>query len=228
MGAIEAERRRQGRDHLRQQTVQVRVGRALNVQIASADIVEGFIVHLVRDVRVLEERVHAKYRIVRLHARRGDLRAAPDREGDLGLLAVVDGEALEEQAAKAGAGAAAAGIKDHEALQAGAVVRELAEAVEDEVNDLLTDGVMSTGEVVSSILLAADELLRVEQLAVGAGADLVDDRRLQVHEDAARDVLARTGLGEEGVERVITTTDGLVARHLAVRLDPVLQAEELP
>ena len=87
---------------------------------------------------------------------------------------------------------------------------------------------MSTGEVVSSILLAADELLRVEQLAVGAGADLVDDRRLQVHEDAARDVLASAGLGEEGVERVITATDRHVARHLAVRLNTVLQAEELP
>ena len=66
---------------------------------------------------------------------------------------------------------------------------------------------MSTGEVVSSILLAADELLRVEELAVGAGADLVNDRRLQVHEDAAGHVLASARLGEEGVERVITATN---------------------
>merc|ERR1719271_714000 len=84
------------------------------------------------------------------------------------------------------------------------------------------------GEVVSSILLAADELLRVEKLAVGAGADLVDDRRLQVHEDAARDVLASAGLGEERVERIITATDSLVARHLPVRLNTVLKAEKLP
>ena len=41
-------------------------------------------------------------------------------------------------------------------------------------------------------------------------------------------MLARAGLGEEGVERVITATDRLVARHLAVRLNTVLQAEELP
>merc|ERR1719399_258072 len=55
--------------------------------------------------------------VVRLDARRGDLRARPDRERDLRLLAVVDGEALEEQAAETGASAATAGVEDHEALK---------------------------------------------------------------------------------------------------------------
>ena len=64
---------------------------------------------------MLQEGVHAQHRVVRLDARRGDLRARPDRERDLRLLAVVDGEALEEQAAETGASAAAAGVEDHEA-----------------------------------------------------------------------------------------------------------------
>jgi len=33
---------------------------------------------------------------------------------------------------------------------------------------------------------------------------------------------------KKGVERVVTTTDGLVGRHLAIRLDTVLEAVELP
>ena len=37
-----------------------------------------------------------------------------------------------------------------------------------------------------------------------------------------------TGLGEEGVESVITPTDGLVRGHLPVGLDAMLQAVELP
>lgn len=37
-----------------------------------------------------------------------------------------------------------------------------------------------------------------------------------------------TGLREEGVESVVTATDGLVGGHLPVRLDSVLQAVELP
>ena len=41
-------------------------------------------------------------------------------------------------------------------------------------------------------------------------------------------MLASSGLAEEGVEGVVTTSDGLVGGHLAVGLDPVLQAVELP
>ena len=41
---IETERRREGRDDLSNQTVQVGVGRALNVKVAAADIVEGLVV----------------------------------------------------------------------------------------------------------------------------------------------------------------------------------------
>ena len=87
---------------------------------------------------------------------------------------------------------------------------------------------MATGEVIGGILLAGDQLLRMEQLTVRTRADLIDHRRLQVDEDTSRNVLASARLGEEGVERVITATDRLVARHLAVRLNTVLQAEELP
>ena len=87
---------------------------------------------------------------------------------------------------------------------------------------------MATREVVRGILLTGDELFRVEKLPVCTSADLIDHRRFEVDEDAARHVLAGPRLGEEGVERIIAATDRLVARHLAVRLNTVLQAEELP
>ena len=44
----------------------------------------------------------------------------------------------------------------------------------------LTDGVVAAGEVVGGILLTGDQLLRVEELAVGTRADLIDHGRLQV------------------------------------------------
>merc|ERR1719506_3594156 len=166
--------------------------------------------------------------LYRLDARRGNLRARPDGEGDLRLLAVVDGEALQEQAAETRPSAAAARVKDHETLEARAVVRELAQAVEDQVHDLLADGVVTPREVVGGVLLTADQLLRVEELAVRARADLVNDGRLEVNEHRAWHVLARPGLREERVERIVATTNGLVRRHLTVRLDTVLQAEQLP
>ncbi len=41
-------------------------------------------------------------------------------------------------------------------------------------------------------------------------------------------MFASSSLAEEGVEGVITASDGLVTGHLAIRLDPVLQAVQLP
>lgn len=72
--------------------------------------------------------------------------------------------------------------------------------------------------VVGGVLLAGNQLLGVEELAVGAGANLVDDGGLQVDKHGTGHVLARAGLGEESVERVVATTDGLVGGHLTVRL----------
>ena len=41
-------------------------------------------------------------------------------------------------------------------------------------------------------------------------------------------MLSSASLAEEGVEGVVATSDGLVTGHLAIRLDSVLQAVQLP
>mmetsp|Transcript_2757 Transcript_2757/g.8361 ORF Transcript_2757/g.8361 Transcript_2757/m.8361 type:complete len:472 (+) Transcript_2757:1024-2439(+) len=227
-GAVEAERGRERRRDLGEEAVQVGVGRALDVEVAAAHVVERLVVEAEGDVGVLEEGVGREDRVVRFDDGVGDLRGRRDTEGELGLAAVVDREAFEDQRAETRAGAAARGVEGEEALEAGAVVRELADAVEDEVDDLLADRVVAAGVVVGRVLLARDDLLGVVQLAVGAGADFVAHRRLEVHVHRARDVLAGAGLREEGVERVVAAADRLVRRHLAVRLDAVLEAEQLP
>ena len=226
--AVEAQGGRERGDDLRGESVEVRVGGALDVEVAARDVVDRLVVEHDGDVGVLEEGVRREHGVVGLDDGGRDLGRGVDGEAELRLLAVVDGEALEEQGAEAGAGAAADGVEDEEALEAGAVVGELADAVEHEVDDLLSDGVVAAGEVVGGVLLAGDELLGVEELAVGAGSDLVDDGGLEVDEDGARHVLSGAGLGEEGVEGVVAAADRLVGGHLAVGLDSVLEAEELP
>merc|ERR1719454_737454 len=158
----------------------------------------------------------------------GDLGSGVDGEFELGLLAVVDGEPLHEQGGESGAGATAEAVEDEESLETGTLVSQLPDPVQDEVDDFLADGVVTTGVVVGGVLLAGDELLGVEQLAVGAGADLIDYGGLQIDKDGTWHVLAGAGLAEEGVEGVITTTDGLVAGHLTVGLDAVLETVQLP
>ena len=62
--AVEAERRRERRGHLGEEAVEVRVRRALDVEVAAADVVEGLVVEGERHVRVLEERVRREHRVV--------------------------------------------------------------------------------------------------------------------------------------------------------------------
>merc|ERR1719446_1146475 len=168
--AVEAERRGERRAHLRDEAVEVGVRRALDVEVAAADVVERLVVHAERHVRVLEERVRREHRVVRLDDRVGDLRRGRERERELRLAAVVDREALEEERAEARARATARRVEAQEALETRAVVSELAHAVEHEVDDLLAARV-----VVRRVLLARDDLLRVVQLAVRARAHLVAD-----------------------------------------------------
>ena len=84
--------------------------------------------------------------------------------------------------------------------------------VHGDVEHLLADGVVAAGVVVGGVLLAGDQLVRVVEAAVGAHADGVDDGRLKVDVDGAGHVLARRGLGEEGVERIVLAANGLVRR----------------
>lgn len=54
------------------------------------------------------------------------------------------------------------------------------------------------------------------------------DCRLQIHKHSSWHMLPRASLTEESVEGVIPTTNGLITRHIAIRLDTVLQAIQLP
>lgn len=83
----------------------------------------------------------------------------------------------------------------------GSLTSNTADAVNDIVDHLLANGVVATGIVVGSVLLAADQELRMEQLAVGSGADLVDRGRVEIDEERPRDVFAVAGLGEESLVR---------------------------
>jgi len=80
--------------------------------------------------------------------------------------------------------------------------------------------------VVRRVLLPVDQLLRVVESAIGSATSLVDHGRLKINEDGPWYVLAGSGLREEGLEGVVAK--GLVRRHVAVRLNAMLEAVELP
>jgi len=101
-------------------------------------------------------------------------------------------------------------MEDHETLETSAVVCKLSDAVKAKINNLLADGVVTSGIVVGSIFLTRDELFWVVKLSVSTSSDLINHTRLQIKVHGSWDVLSSTSLREEGVERIITTTNSLI------------------
>jgi predicted TIM-barrel enzyme len=119
-------------------------------------------------------------------------------------------------------------VEDQESLETSTLVSQFSETVQNQVDQFLSDSVVTTCVVVGSVFLAGDQLFGVEQLSVSSGTDLIDDSGFQIDKDSSRHVFAGSGLTEEGVEGVISTSDGLVTGHLAVRLDSMLQTVQFP
>jgi len=116
-------------------------------------------------------------------------------------------------------------VEHQEPLQGVTLVGQLADLVKSLVEELFTDGVVSSGVVVGGILLAGDHLGGVEKFAVFTSANLVDDGRLQIDKDGTRDILSVTSLIEEGGQSVgglLAIFDGTVLT------DAVLEAVKLP
>jgi len=140
----------------------------------------------------------------------GDLWGWVDGETKLGFLTVIDGKSLEKEGSETGTGSSTDSVEDEETLKTSTLIGKLSDSIEAEIDDFFTNGVMSSGEVVGGIFFTGDELLWMEELSVGSGSDLIDNCWLEIEEDSSWDVLTSTSLGEEGVESVITTTDGFV------------------
>mmetsp|Transcript_29500 Transcript_29500/g.47309 ORF Transcript_29500/g.47309 Transcript_29500/m.47309 type:complete len:463 (+) Transcript_29500:77-1465(+) len=225
---IETKGSSEGRDNLSNQTVEVGVGRTLDVEGSTADIVDSLVVKHNSNIGVLEKGVGGKDGVVWLNNSGGDLRRWVDSEAELGLLTVVYGKTLKKERSKSGSGSSSNSMEDKESLKTSTVVCKLTNTVQSKVNDLLTNGVMPTSVVVGSVFLTGNELLRVEELTVGSSSNFIDSGRLKIEEDATRDVLSSTSLGEEGVESVVSASDSLIGRHLSIGLDTVLEAVKFP
>jgi hypothetical protein len=172
------------------ETVQVLVVGALNAQVSAADVVDSLVVDHEGAVGVLKGCVRSKNGVVRLNHRGGNLRSGVHAKFELALLAIVNRQALHQQRTETRSGAATKGVEDEETLQAGAVVGNTSDFVQNLINELLSDSVVATSVVVGRVFLACNHLFGVEKAAVGTGADLVDNIGLEIGVDCARNVFA--------------------------------------
>lgn len=189
-GAIETQGGSDRRNNLGDQAVQVIIAGALNSQVAAADVVDSLVVNHEAAVGVLQGGVGGQDGVVGLNNRGGVLGRGINAELQLGLLAVVDRQTLHEESAEARTSATTERVENEETLETGAVVGDAANLVQDLIDHLLANGVVTTSIVVRRILLASNHLLGVEEVTVGTGADLVDDVGLKIAVDGAGDIFA--------------------------------------
>lgn len=114
-------------------------------------------------------------------------------------------------------------MEDEESLEAVALVGDLANATEGGIEKILTNGVVTTSVVVGSILSAGDELIRVEEIRVFAGANSINNGGLKIDHYGTRNVLSGADLVKEGLERGILRG---VTGHGSIRLDLQQLAEK--
>merc|ERR1719201_1805429 len=191
---IKAQRGRKRRNNLSKQTVKISVCRTLNVKISATNVIQGLVVIHDSHIRVLEQGMYAKDCVVGLNHGSGHLRARPDCEGQLALLTIVHRKALKHQTSQTTACTSTTSVVDHETLQAGAIVSELADAVKHEIDNLFANGVMATCKVVGCILLACDKLLWVEELTVCSSPHLIHNCGFEINHHATGDMLACASL----------------------------------
>ena len=223
--AAEAQRGGHGGNHLRDQSVQVGVGRSLDAEVVAADVVDGLVVEHHGKLRVLQQVVGAEHGVVGLHHGGAEEGRRIDREAELGLLAVVQRQSLEQQRTETRTGTSAHRVEDEEALNRVAGVSHLAETVHHDVDVLLADGVVTASVVVGGVFLSRNQLLGVVQVLAGTVAELVDHGGLQINEDGTGNQLARVRLVEEGAVVLVL----VVLVHLVtLGIDAVFQTEQLP
>ena len=148
---VESEGSSEGRDNLGNKSVKVGVGWSLDIEVSSADIINGFVIDHDGNIGVLEEGVSGEDGVVWLNNGGGDLWGWIDGESELGFFTIIDGKSLEEKGSETGTGTTTDGCESKETLETSALIGKLSDSVEAEIDDFFTNGVMSSGEVVGGI-----------------------------------------------------------------------------
>ena len=121
-GAIKPQGSSDGGHYLAHEAVKIRVGRALNVEVSTADVIDGLIVYHEGTIRVLQGGVGGEDGVVGLNHSCGNLGGWVNGELQLGLLAIVDREAFHQQGGEPRTSSPTKAVENQEALKTRALV----------------------------------------------------------------------------------------------------------
>ena len=155
---IKTERGSNGGDNLTNQTIQIGISWPLNIQITTADIVNSLVVNHESTIGMIQSGVGGQDGVVGLHHGRCHLGGGVDGELQLRPFAIIHRETLHQQRGEPRSSSSSERMEDEESLESSAGLGELPDSVQNQVHDLLADGVVAPGVVVGGVLLARDQL----------------------------------------------------------------------
>ena len=117
---------------------------------------------------------------------------------------------LHQERAESETSTASEGVEDQEILETSALIGQFTNAVQNEFNNFLSDGVMTMSLVFSDIFLISDLLFWMEQFALSSGADFINYTWFQVNKYSTGYMFSSFSCAEEGVERSISTESSLI------------------
>ena len=116
----------------------------------------------------------------------------------------------------------------YETLQAITVFGLFANDIKDGIDQFSAFGVVSLGPIVAGAGLSKDEVIRAEDLAVGAGSNAIHGPWLQIHQHSPRNVPSSRSLIVVHVYPLQLDIGGHISGELSGGIDPVLVADHFP
>lgn len=126
------------------QTVKMLVRRTWDIEVSSANIVDGLVVDKESTVGILNGAVGGKDSVVRFYNGGRDTRSWVDSKLQFALLAVVERKLLQEESTETRTSSSTERVEKQETLKARAAISDLANLVDNTVNELLSNCVVST------------------------------------------------------------------------------------
>jgi hypothetical protein len=226
--SIETKGSSHGGNNLRDKSVDVGVGWTLNIKRGTAYVVKSLVVKVEGKVRVLKKRSSCKYSVVWLNNSGRYLWGWSDGVGHLGLTRKVNSKTLKKKRSKTRSSSSSSRMENKESLKCGTVISLLTDLVQYLVDDILSNGVVTTSVVICSIFLSRDDGLWVIKSSVVSSTDRVSNSRLKIYHNSARNVLSTLGLSEESIVRRVFNSSTVISWNESILSNSVLEAVKLP
>ena len=121
-GTIESQRGGQRGNDLGDKSVQIGVGGSFNIQLSSADIINGLIVQHDSNISVFQKGVSGQNGVVRFNNGSGNLRRGIHSVAELGFFTIINGKSLKEEGTETRSGTTTNRVEDQESLESSAVI----------------------------------------------------------------------------------------------------------